>query len=59
MVLLVKMKNSIPNKITDGRHLKELDITKTCLAIENNQLKCSDYSLLFPICMDDNEQHFN
>ena len=53
------MKNSIPNKITDGRHLKELDITKTCLAIENNQLKCSDYSLLFPICMDDNEQHFN
>ena len=47
------MENIIPNKITNSRHLKELDITKSCLAIENNQLKCSDYSLLFSMHVDD------
>ena len=38
---------------------ERLDITKSCEAIENNQLKCSDYSILFSICMDDDEQRFN
>ena len=52
MVSLVKMKNIIPNKITNGRYLKKLVITKGCLAIEKNQLKCSDYSLLFTIYFD-------
>ena len=36
-----------------------LDITKSCLAIENNQLKCGDYLLLFSMGADDDEQHFN
>ena len=27
--------------------------------IENNQLKCDDYSLLYSMCEDDNGQHFN
>ena len=31
---------------------------KSCSAIENNQVKCGDYSLLFLMCMDDDEQHF-
>ena len=38
---------------------ERLDITKSCEAIENNQLKCSDYSIFFSICMDDDEQRFN
>ena len=59
LVLLVKMKNIIPNKITKGRYLKKLDIAKKCLAIENNQLKCGHYSLLFSMHVDDDEQHFN
>ena len=53
------MKNIIPNKITKGRYLKKLDIAKKCLAIENNQLKCGHYSLLFSMHVDDDEQHFN
>ena len=32
---------------------------KKLLAIENNQLKCGDYSLLFLMCTDDDEQQFN
>ena len=27
--------------------------------MENNQLKCDDYSLLFSTRADDDEQHFN
>ena len=27
--------------------------------MENNQVKCGDYSLLFSMRADDNEQHFN
>ena len=26
---------------------------------KNNQIKCGDYSLLFSMCVDNNEQHFN
>ena len=64
LALLVKMKNIIPNKITNGRIWK-IDITKSCLAIENNQLKCGEKklkslkSLLFSRCADDDEKHFN
>ena len=38
---------------------EKLDIAKSCLAIESNQHKYGDYSLLFSICADDDEQHFN
>ena len=37
----------------------QLGVTKSCLATENNQLKCGDYSLLFLMCVNDDEQHFN
>ena len=43
----------------------KIDITKSCLAIENNQLKCGEKklkslkSLLFSRCVDDDEKHFN
>ena len=32
-------------------------ILQSCWAIENNQVKCSNYSLLFSIHADDSEQH--
>ena len=32
---------------------------KICQAIENNQLKCDDYSFLFSMCRGDDGQHFN
>ena len=32
--------------------------TKSCLAIENDEHRCSDYSLLFSMPADDDEQHF-
>ena len=31
----------------------------SCYAIENNQLKFGDYSILYSMHVDDNEQHFN
>ena len=53
------MKNMIPNKITSGKYLKKLVLQRSCLVLENNQLKCGDYLLLFSMRADDNEQHFN
>ena len=38
---------------------EKLDIIKSCYALENNQLKCGDYWILFSICVDGDEQHFN
>ena len=38
---------------------EKLDITKSYLATENNQLKCGGHSILFSMCTDDDEQHFN
>ena len=32
---------------------------KKLLSNRNNQVKCHDYSLLFSMHMDDNEQHFD
>ena len=29
--------------------MEKLDITKSCYATENNQVKCSDYSLIFNV----------
>ena len=37
----------------------KLDVTKSYQAIENNQLKYSDYSLSVSMHTDDDEQHFN
>ena len=34
-------------------------LQKSCLVLENNQLKCGDYLLLFSMRTDDDEQHFN
>ena len=38
---------------------EKLDIRESCEAIENNQLKCNDYSLLFSMHVNDDEQQFN
>ena len=57
LVLLVKIKNIIPNKRPNGRYSKNLKL-QNCYAVENNQLECGDYSLLFSIRADDDEQHF-
>ena len=38
---------------------EKLDIIKSCQAIDNNQLKCGDYSFLFSMPADDDEQQFN
>ena len=38
MVLLVKMKNTIPNEIPNGGYLKSL-VLQSCWSMENNQLK--------------------
>ena len=38
---------------------EKLDIRESCETIENNQLKCNDYSLLFSMCADVDGQHFN
>ena len=59
MLLLVKIKNIMPNKITSGRYLKNLVLQESCLVLENNQLKCGDYLRLFSMHADDDEQHFN
>ena len=37
-MLLLKMKNIILNKITNGRYLKNLILQTSCLAIENDHL---------------------
>ena len=44
-----------PEKNTKLQVLEKLDITKSCLAMENNQLKCHDYSLLFSMCTNDDK----
>ena len=38
---------------------EKLDITKSYLATENNQLNYGGYLLLFSIRADEDEQHFN
>ena len=35
------------------------DIIKSCEAVENNVLRCDDYSILFSMHPDHTEQHFN
>ena len=47
------MIKSGPKKI-----FEKLEIIKSCWAIENNQVKCGDYSILFSMRVDDDEQHF-
>ena len=37
---------------------EKLDIAKSRLAIESNQHKCGDYSLLFSMCADGDEKDF-
>ena len=59
LVLLVKMKNIIPKKIYLMLGIWKTWPYKKLLTIENNQRKCSDYSLLFSMCADVDEQHFN
>ena len=59
LVLLVKMKNIIPKKIYLMLGIWKTWPYKNLLTIENNQCKCSDYSLLFSMCADVDEQHFN
>ena len=48
-----KPKENIPN----STYLKNLKLQKI-LTIENNQLKCGDYSLLFSMHTNDDEQYF-
>ena len=50
------MKNIFPNKIINGRYLKKLDNTKSCLAKKIINL---NYSLLFSMRADDHEQYLN
>ena len=42
--VLKNLKNLILQKVVNNR---------------DNELKCGDYSLLFSMCTDDDEQHFN
>ena len=49
------MKNIVRHKITNGRHLKELGVTKCCLAMENNQRKCGDHPHSFSMRADGDE----
>ena len=46
------MKNDPKRKI-----FEKFDIVISCKVIENNQLKCGDYSILFSIHAHDDEQH--
>ena len=48
-----------PNQNTEWQVTEKFDITKSCLPIESNQLECSDYSHLFSMSTDNDEQHFN
>ena len=46
------MKNDPKRKI-----FEKFDIVISCKVIENNQLKCGDYSILFSMHAHDDEQH--
>ena len=58
LVLLVKMNNIIPKKIYLVIGIWKTWYYKKLFKTENDQLKCGDYSLLYSMREDDNEQYF-